>query len=157
MHDLPEDLKRRLQQHGQPHVIARCEGLDPVKRLALLDQLRALDLELLHRLYQQKDQTFALPARERIQPAPITRLTAAHARERTLGEEALPRGDVAVLMVAGGQGSRLGFEHPKGMFAIGPVTRKSLFQIHVEKTLALRKRYGKPLPFLVMTSHATHE
>ena len=57
---------------------------------------------------------------------------------------------------AGGQGSRLGFEHPKGMFAIGPVSRKALFQIHAEKVLALSRRYGKPLPLLVMTSHATH-
>ena len=60
-----------------------------------------------------------------------------------------------MLLVAGGQGSRLGFEHPKGMFSVGPVTNKSLFQIHVEKVLALSRRYGKPVPFLVMTSHAT--
>ena len=55
--------------------------------------------------------------------------------------------------MAGGQGSRLGFEHPKGMYAIGPVTGKSLFQIHAEKVLALRHRYGRPVPLLVMTSH----
>jgi UDP-N-acetylglucosamine/UDP-N-acetylgalactosamine diphosphorylase len=62
---------------------------------------------------------------------------------------------VAVLLVAGGQGSRLGFEHPKGMFPIGPVSNKTLFQIHAEKVLALARRYGKPVPFLVMTSTAT--
>jgi UDP-N-acetylglucosamine/UDP-N-acetylgalactosamine diphosphorylase len=156
MHDLPKDLKRQLHQHGQPHVIAWWDRLGPEERLALLDQLRALDLELLHRLYQQKDQTFALPARDKIQPAPITLLTAAHAQERALGEEALRRGEVAVLMVAGGQGSRLGFEHPKGMFAIGPVSNHCLFQIHAEKVLALRRRFGKPVPFLIMTSPATH-
>jgi UDP-N-acetylglucosamine/UDP-N-acetylgalactosamine diphosphorylase len=59
------------------------------------------------------------------------------------------------LVVAGGQGSRLGFEHPKGMFSVGPVSRKSLFQIHAEKVLALGRRYGKQPPFLVMTSPAT--
>src|SRR5262249_251519 len=73
------------------------------------------------------------------------------------GEEALRRGEVAALVVAGGQGSRLGFEHPKGMFAIGPVSGKSLFQIHAEKVLALSRRYGKKMPFLVMTSPATDE
>jgi len=77
------------------------------------------------------------------------------AEARRRGEEALRRGQVAVLLVAGGQGSRLGFEHPKGMFPIGPVTDKSLFQIHAEKVLALRRRYGRPVPFLVMTSPAT--
>ncbi|HMC66880.1 MAG TPA: UDPGP type 1 family protein, partial [Gemmataceae bacterium] len=70
--------------------------------------------------------------------------------------EALRRGQIAVLLVAGGQGSRLGFDHPKGMFPIGPVSNKSLFQIHAEKVLALRRRYAAPIPFLVMTSPATH-
>lgn len=62
---------------------------------------------------------------------------------------------MAVLLVAGGQGSRLGFEHPKGMFPIGPVSNKTLFQIHAEKVLALQRRYGRLVPFLIMTSPAT--
>jgi UDP-N-acetylglucosamine/UDP-N-acetylgalactosamine diphosphorylase len=71
---------------------------------------------------------------------------------RRLGEEALRQGQVAAMVVAGGQGSRLGFDHPKGMFPVGPVTNKSLFQIHAEKLLALGRRYGKSVPFLIMTS-----
>ena len=76
---------------------------------------------------------------------------------RRRGEEALRRGEVAVLLVAGGQGSRLGFEHAKGMYPIGPVSQKSLFQIHAEKVLALSRKYGKPIPLLIMTSPATHD
>src|SRR5207249_4994038 len=91
---------------------------------------------------------------DRLAPVPIDQLDGA-ARVRSLGETALRRGEVAVLVVAGGQGSRLGFDHPKGMFPIGPVTDKTLFQIHAEKVLALARRYGKPLPLLVMTSPAT--
>ena len=79
-------------------------------------------------------------------------LFATNNEERLLGEEALRRGEVAVLMVAGGQGSRLGFEHPKGMFAIGPVSNNSLFQIHAEKVLALRRRYGRDLPAILVTA-----
>ena len=69
---------------------------------------------------------------------------------------ALTRGEVGAILVAGGQGTRLGFPHPKGMFPIGPVSNKSLFAIHAEKVLALGRRYGKPVPLLLMTSHATH-
>ena len=67
----------------------------------------------------------------------------------------LAGGKVAALVVAGGQGSRLGFEHPKGTYPIGPVTQRTLFQIHVEKVLAQQKRYGGAIPLLVMTSPAT--
>ena len=45
-----------------------------------------------------------------------------------------------MLLVAGGQGTRLGFDHPKGMFPIGPVSARSLFQIHVEKIVAVARR-----------------
>jgi UDP-N-acetylglucosamine/UDP-N-acetylgalactosamine diphosphorylase len=43
------------------------------------------------------------------------------------------------------------------MFPIGPVSRNTLFQIHVEKILARSRRYGAPIPFYVMTSPATHD
>ncbi len=76
------------------------------------------------------------------------------ARER--GVEALSAGRVAALLVAGGQGSRLGFEHPKGMFPIGPVSGNSLFQIFIQRVLATARRYGTAVPLLVMTSPATH-
>jgi UDP-N-acetylglucosamine/UDP-N-acetylgalactosamine diphosphorylase len=155
--ELPEDLKTRLQHYGQAHVIAAWDRLTPNARPGLLEQLRGLDLELLYQLYTQREKTFALPTPESIRPVPIRQLSAADKKERSLGEEALRRGEVAVLMVAGGQGSRLGFEHPKGMFATGPVSNNSLFQIHAEKVLALRRRYGRAVPFLILTSHATHD
>ena len=82
-------------------------------------------------------------------------LEADPSQARRRGETALREGEVAVLLVAGGQGSRLGFEHPKGMFPIGPVSNKTLFQIHAEKVLALQRRYGRLVPFLIMTSPAT--
>ena len=42
-------------------------------------------------------------------------------------------GQVGVILVAGGQGTRLGFDHPKGMFPIGPVSGASIFQILIER------------------------
>ena len=99
-----------------------------------------------------------MPEEHRIAALPHTEVDpASRAKHRQRGEEELRRGAVAFLVVAGGLGSRLGFEHPKGMFPIGPVSGKSLFQIHTEKIVALRRRYGAPLPFLVMTSPATDE
>jgi UDP-N-acetylglucosamine/UDP-N-acetylgalactosamine diphosphorylase len=153
---VPGDLQGRLREYGQEHVLAWWDRVAGTDRQGLLEQLRGLDLELLRRLYAQREQGFALPAAERIQPVPVAMLDPRDREKRGQGEAALRRGEVAALVVAGGQGSRLGFDHPKGMFPIGPVTKKSLFQIHAEKVLALSRRYGKAVPFLVMTSDATH-
>jgi UDP-N-acetylglucosamine/UDP-N-acetylgalactosamine diphosphorylase len=105
-------------------------------------------------LYARKEEAHNLPPDHAILPPPVDK---PDPLKRPIGEAALSRGEVAVLVVAGGQGSRLGFDRPKGIFPIGPVTGKSLFQLHAEKVLALSRRFGKPVPFLIMTSHATHD
>ena len=74
-----------------------------------------------------------------------------------LGEAALAAGEVAVVVVAGGQGTRLGFDGPKGTFPIGPVSEASLFQIHAEKVLALSRRHERAIPLYVMTSPENHD
>ena len=73
------------------------------------------------------------------------------------GEAALRAGKMGVVLVAGGQGTRLGFDHPKGLYPIGPLSQATLFQIHFEKVRAIRRRYGVNVPLYVMTSPATHE
>jgi UDP-N-acetylglucosamine/UDP-N-acetylgalactosamine diphosphorylase len=82
------------------------------------------------------------------------RFSPADARRRAV--EALGAGQIGVLLVAGGQGSRLGFDQPKGLFPIGPVSRASLLKIHFEKALAAARRYGAAMPIYMMTSPATH-
>ncbi len=155
---IPEHLLQTLRHHAQEHVLTEWDNLDAAGRRALLDQLLGLDFEQLSHLYAQRDRIFAVPSADQIDPVPVIPLqTPENPRRKRMGEEALRQGTVAVLVVAGGQGSRLGFEHPKGMFPIGPITKKSLFQIHAEKVRALRRRYEAAIPFLVMTSPATHE
>ncbi len=79
-----------------------------------------------------------------------------HPAVRRLGETALAEGRVGVAIVAGGLGTRLGFPHPKGMLPVCPLTNRTLFQILIEKLLAVRKTYGVPIPLYLMTSPATH-
>lgn len=160
MRAVPDDLRKQLEDARQPHVLAGWEQLPDKERQTLLDQLRSIPLGEMSRLYAERDHAFTVPTAERIKPIPVVSLAELRATESRLaqrGEAALQAGEVAVLMVAGGQGSRLGFEHPKGMFPIGPVSNCTLFQIHCEKVLALSRRHGRPVPFLIMTSPATHE
>lgn len=158
MHDVPSDLRRRLQQFGQDHVVAGWERLSRAQRRDLVNQLAALDLEQLQRLHAGREVRGALPELSRLAPLPQPAESAAELdRFRKHGDEALRAGAVAYLVVAGGQGTRLGFDHPKGMFPIGPVSGKSLYQLHAEKVTALRRRCQSGLPLLVMTSPATHD
>src|ERR1700722_1026949 len=156
MPTISADLRQHLHRHGHGHVLNWWDRLSEDEQVELHDQLAALDLEHLRKLYEGRDQASFVPPPEKIKPIPVVRIGTDEVEARRLGEEALRAGRVACVLVAGGQGSRLGFEHPKGMFSIGPVTGKSLFQIHAEKVLALARRYGQPVPLLVMTSDATH-
>lgn len=156
MHHVPDDLRDRLDKHGQSHVLAAWDRLAAEDRAHLAGQLQALDLDLLARLFTKRDESFAVPAENRIGPLPNVQPDEPDPEARQIGEDAIEAGEVAALVVAGGQGTRLGFDHPKGMFPVGPVSQKSLFQLHAEKVLARGERFGVRIPFLVMTSHATH-
>jgi UDP-N-acetylglucosamine/UDP-N-acetylgalactosamine diphosphorylase len=156
MHDVPSDLLHRLRNHGQEHVLAGWERLDAGRRAGLMAQLAGIDLDEINRLYAQRDQLADVPTADRLKPIPTETAATIDPAAIRLGHEALARGELAVLLVAGGQGTRLGFDKPKGVFPIGPVSNKTLFQVHADKVFALARRYGKPVPFLVMTSPATH-
>ena len=81
---------------------------------------------------------------------------AAWARAEAAGHEALRAGRIAAFTVAGGQGTRLGFDGPKGTFPVTPVRRAPLFQVFAEKVLAAGSRAGRPLHWFIMTSHQNH-
>jgi UDP-N-acetylglucosamine/UDP-N-acetylgalactosamine diphosphorylase len=130
------------------------ETLTVAERKSLAAQLAAINFAELVTLMEEARRPAAAPREDEIAPLPVAGAEATP-EERTIGEEALRRGEVAALVVAGGQGSRLGFEKPKGMYPVGAVSGASLFQIHAEKVLALSRRYGTPVLFLVMTSPAT--
>ena len=80
----------------------------------------------------------------------------AWAAARAAGEAALRAGRVAAFTVAGGQGTRLGYDGPKGTFPVTPVRGRSLFQVFAEKILAAGRRHGRPLHWFIMTSHQNH-
>ena len=76
---------------------------------------------------------------------------------RRLGCRSFRKGQVAMLTVAGGLGTRLGFNGPKGLVPVTPVKQKTLFQVFAEKLKALQQVYGQPIHWLVMTSEETDQ
>lgn len=147
------DLRQKLERHGHEHLL---DLLVQEAFAELARELERINLEELAELYQRRHQKDVLPERERIAALPKPALDQAQREEfRRRGEQAFRRGEVAFLLVAGGQGTRLGFNDPKGMFPIGPISKKTLFQLHAEKIVALKRRFGPMMPLLIMTSPAT--
>lgn len=153
-----DSLRPLLASFGQEHLLAFFDELDVEHQKAILAQIGSLDFELLKDLFERTDAATDW-SNAPIEPADVVTLprteeeSATWRKAKAIGEEALGAGHVAVLLVAGGQGTRLGFEGPKGTFGIGPVSGKSLFQLHAEKVLALGNRFSAPMTMLVMTSH----
>ncbi|WP_164100730.1 UTP--glucose-1-phosphate uridylyltransferase [Candidatus Laterigemmans baculatus] len=156
-------LAERLAAHGQQHVLRFWDQLDAAGRDSLARQLAEVDLELLDQLVRGEDQSVdfgVLAARAEAPPSVRADGTGAEwsvAEARARGEESLRRGEVAVLIVAGGQGTRLGFDQPKGMFPVGPLSGRTLFQFFADRLKAVARRYGRTVPLYLMTSPATHE
>jgi UDP-N-acetylglucosamine/UDP-N-acetylgalactosamine diphosphorylase len=153
----PADLAATLARYGQSHLLAGWDGLSADRRTAFADELRAVDFTEITSLYGRRDAPpEAVPTRDRMAPLPAEPWDGIGPVSRAVGERALQNGEVACLVVAGGQGTRLGATVPKGLMPVGPVSGASLFQIHAEKVANLRQTYGGAVPLLVMTSPATH-
>ncbi len=115
---------------------------------AWLNSFGRIDLAELKLLFDQKDdKRLAARGAPHHLVAAATEVDAAKRRQLQRARRgSVAAGDGGFLVVAGGQGSRLGFDHPKGMFPIGPMSRKTLFQFHAEKVAGARRRYGSPCP-----------
>jgi UDP-N-acetylglucosamine/UDP-N-acetylgalactosamine diphosphorylase len=157
----PQSLRESLDAVGQGHVFAHWEELDEPGRARLLGQLERLDLDALPGLVEQyvtNRPAADLPAD--LKPPVVLPRTAdagrveMYQKARTAGRELLDDGKVAAFLVAGGQGTRLGYDGPKGEFPVTPVRDKPLFQVFAEQILAARERHGSAIPWYVMTSEA---
>lgn len=146
----------------QNHLLAFWDHLSEAEQKSLHVQLESVDFPLMKSLFAggEEAKDWSSVAEQAESPAAF-RLNAAKnafSKEQAIqaGNEAIAAGKVAAIMVAGGQGSRLGFDKPKGMYPIGPLSHRTLFQFHVEQIRAIAKRFDVSLPLLLMTSPATN-
>ena len=156
---LRDDLYNHLRAYGQEHVVRWWDALSPGQRDRLAAQVRSVDLGLIDQESRRDVSGSAAALLARFEEPYVVKPSgsAGDRRTRAVGEQMLRRGEVGLVLVAGGQGTRLRFPGPKGCFPITPVRRKTLFELHAEKILALRRRYGGALPLYVMTSDATDD
>lgn len=151
-----EQAARELGRLGQQHVLHFARELSPEQLAGLLGQLEVLDFELVRAAIASPAQpvdTAAVTPYDRV----VLPTDQQAAEARHLGVEACRDGRVGTLLVAGGEGSRLGFEGPKGAFPIGAVSGRTLFQLHAERLVAIGRRHGVVPPLYVMTSPGNHD
>jgi UDP-N-acetylglucosamine/UDP-N-acetylgalactosamine diphosphorylase len=160
-----EDLPGLFATYEQDDIIEYYKSLTPHQETLFLKNLEGLDLKLVFDLHEKFSLENSTPLAEEtmtIKPASVIAIPETDKEKekeqnaKQLGETLLRDGKVAILIVAGGQGSRLGFDGPKGIYRISPIQQKSLFQLFAEQVKALSKRYNTRIPFLIMTSEENH-
>ena len=157
-------LIEAFKRAGQGQVFAFYDQLDAAAQERLLNEASEIDLVEVGQLNRTLLVKGAAAQNfDDLTPAPYESLPenggngVEWARAKAAGEAALRAGRVAAFVVAGGQGTRLGYNGPKGTYPVTPLKQKTLFQVFAEKIRAAGLRYGKPIHWFVMTSHANHE
>ena len=152
-----EEAKATLERNEQQHVLQFWDQLDEVSQNALLTQISSIEFSSVSSMQAMLGAAAAPTTGEPIEPLPVVELDALMERDQAegltgVGRDALAKGNVGVVLVAGGQGSRLGFDGPKGAYLVAPISDASLFEIHSRKILALERKYNAEIPFYIMTS-----
>ena len=152
-----EEAEKLVKKCGQEHVLAWWKKLNKAERESLLEQIAKLEPKSLAYCKDALARGADIPDSSKGKAPKVAVLKGKKLAEAVAaGEKELRAGRVAALLVAGGQGSRLGYDGPKGCYSIGPITGAPLFYFHARKILARTIRYGATIPFYVMTSEANN-
>lgn len=146
--------REMLTECGQEHLLAFADQLDPEQLQRLLDQIAMIDVPHASRLVEKARTTsIEPPPSDQIQPASfVPRIPEDAETIRARGQALIDEGRVAAFTVAGGQGTRLGWNGPKGTFPATPLTGKPLFRVFAEQLAAHGRRAGHSIPWYIMTS-----
>ena len=138
-------LSARLNKAGQGHVLTWWQELDQAGRTQLAGELEELDLEEMEEMYRRtcvepedRDMSTMQPVEASLCESVLTSSQETLETYTNLALTQAAKGRVGVLLLAGGQGTRLGVGYPKGMFNIGLPRNKTLYQIQIERILRLQ-------------------
>ena len=151
-----EEALKKLAPAGQEHLLQYYDELGEGEKENLLAQIEALDLSLLDLI---KDGVREVPKGKL---APLGAVTLAEIAEKkdsyeATGIQAIQAGKVGAVLLAGGQGTRLGLDKPKGMLNVGITKELYLFEQLVNNLMQVVEKTGAWIPLFVMTSEKNHE
>lgn len=152
--------KQMLEKYGQEHLLAFYNQLPEEKQNQLLDEILTTDFKQMQELYES---TKVKPNFENAKLEPIHDVTKSKLSQEelekytSLGEKAIKERKLAVVTMAGGQGTRLGHPGPKGTFDLGLDSHKSIFEILCDTMKEAKEKYGVDIPWYIMTSDANNK
>ena len=151
-----EDAIELLNSYNQTHIVNLLKKLDEVKKQELLEQIDKIDFGQIMELYDNTKKEIEIKENkiEAIGYLDKAKLTKEQKDEfDKLGEEIIKNGEYAVVTMAGGQGTRLGHNGPKGTFKLDVYGKgKYLFEILVDNLQEANQKYNTVIPWYIMTS-----
>ena len=159
--DKVQDTIDILKMYNQEHIIKLIEKLDEDKKQALVEQISKIDFHQLKELYDNTKKEIEIKE-NKIEPLPYLdkkKLSEEQKEEfQRLGDAILEKGEYAVVTMAGGQGTRLGHSGPKGTFKLDVYGKgKYLFEILAENLKEANQKYGRVIPWYIMTSKQNND
>ena len=145
----------KLKTYGQEHVLKYYDSLSDSEKSSLLEQIDSTDFSVISCLERKGE----LGKKGTISPLPAMQIEEIEAQKehfRKTGLEAIKAGKVGAVLLAGGMGTRLGSDDPKGMYNIGITREVFIFQRLIENLLEVVKEAGTWIPLYVMTSDKNH-
>lgn len=154
-----ENAKFILKKYNQEHLLDRFDSLEENKQKQLLEQILNIDFELINSLYMNtKKQNVC--NNDKIEPMEYLdkyKLNDKYKYYENIGKQAIKNGKLAAVTMAGGQGTRLGHNGPKGTYDINLDSHKSLFELLSDSLKEESNKYGVIIPWFIMTSKENNE
>jgi len=154
-----ETIRQTLTRYSQEHLLNGYERLDEVKQKQLLGQIENTDFELINNLYNNTKKDLQ-SQEEKITPIEFLdkeNLNGFCYNYEETGEKAIRAGKLAAVTMAGGQGTRLGHDGPKGTYDIGLESHKSLFELLSDSLKEQGRKYDVVIPWFIMTSEENNK
>lgn len=150
-----EEFKEKVTSYGQDHLLNLYERLDDEGKEKLLNQIEKIDFGLVKDLFElTKKKIESKDFKIQSIDACDANLLTEEEKNRyiEIGTKAIKEGKTAVVMMAGGQGTRLGFDGPKGTFDFGLDNHMSIFETYAVQFKKARDEFGVSVPWYIMTS-----
>ena len=155
-----EDIKKKLKKYSQEHLLNNFKNLSEEKQKRLLEQIKNIDFDLIKSLYDTTQNITTEIQDDQIKPIDFfdkEKLYDDYKKYKEIGEKAIRTKKLAAVTMAGGQGTRLGHDGPKGTYDIGLESHKSLFELLADNLKEEGKKYDVIIPWFIMTSRENNK